>query len=142
MAARYVGRLARSLALVGIVAFAGIGLAGPRDTSLTPVAFASVAQANSNDNNDDRSNDNSEERQLRGQVLEIWADMDPPEILVATLGENVWARVYNEQIPRNGLNVGDHVRLQGEYGEKNIFDAYEIDVTDRCCGGPNSNDNN
>lgn len=127
MASRYVGRLARSLALVGIVAFAGIGLSAPRDSSFTPVALASVSQANGNDNNDDRSNDNSEERKLEGQVLEIYPDLSPPEVLIGTLGENVWARVYNEQLPRNGVKVGDYIRLQGEYGANNIFDAYQID---------------
>ena len=145
MSRRHIARLARSLAVVGIVAFAAVGLAGPRDAGVTPVALAGVAQNNGNDNNDDRTNDNSDERKLRGQVLEIWTppagENRPPEILVATIGENVWARVYNEQIARNGLNVGDHVRLQGEYGRFNVFDAYDIDVTDRCCDRPNSNDN-
>ena len=146
MSTRHFGRLARSIAVVGIVAFAAVGLAGPRDASVTPVALAGVvAQNNGNDNNDDRTNDNTDERMLRGQVIEIWeppaGEARPPEILVATIGENIWARVYNEQIERNGLNVGDHVRLQGEYGRHNIFDAYEIDVTDRCCDRPNGNDN-
>ena len=139
MSRSHIGRLARSIAVVGIVTFAAVGLAGPRDVSVTPVALAGVAQGN--DNHDDRTNDNTDERQLRGQVLEIWPDQNPPEILVATLGENVWARVYNEQIARNGLQVGDHVRLQGEYGRFNVFDAYQIDVTDRCCDRPNGNDN-
>ena len=141
MSARHLGRLARSIAVVGIVTFAAVGLAGPRDVSMTPVALAGVAQQNQNDNNDDRTNDNSDERIVRGQVLEIWPDLNPPEILVATIDENIWSRVYNEQIPRTALNVGDHVRLQGEYGQRGIFDAYEIDVTDRCCDGPNSNGN-
>lgn len=145
MSTRHFGRLARSLAVVGIVSFAAVGLAGPREANVTPVAFAGVAQQNENDNNDDRTNDNTDERQLRGQVLEIWMppsdESRPPEILVATIDEEVWSRVYNEQIARNGLNVGDHVRLQGEFGEYNVFDAYEIDVTDRCCDAPNSNGN-
>ena len=141
MSARHLGRLARSIAVVGIVTFAAVGLAGPRNMSVTPVALAGVAQDNGNDNNDDRTNDNSEERILRGQVLEIWPDQNPPELLIGTIGENVWARVYNEQIPRNGLQVGDHVRLQGEYGRSNVFDAYDIDVTDRCCDRPNGNGN-
>lgn len=145
MSARLFGRLARSAAVVGIVAFAGLGLAGPREVGMTSVAFAGVAQNNGNDNNDDRTNDNTDERHLRGQVLEIWmpptGEARPPEILIGTLGENVWARVYNEQIARNGLQVGDHVRLQGEFGQFNVFDAYDIDVSTRCCPGPNHNGN-
>ena len=144
MSARHFGRLARSIAVVGIVAFAGIGLAGPRDVGMTPVALAGVSQQNDNDGNDDPTDDDSDERILRGQVLEIWTppsgETRPPEILVATTGQNVWARVYNDQIPRTALNVGDHVRLQGEH-QGGVFDAYEVDVTDRCCDSPNGNDN-
>ena len=145
MSARLFGRLARSIAVVGIVAFAGLGLAGPREVGVTSVAFAGVAQDNGNDNNDDPTNDNTDERTLRGQILEIWTpptgEARPPELLIGTIDENVWARVYNEQIERNGLVVGDHIRLQGEFGEFNVFEAYEIDVSDRCCPGPNSNGN-
>ena len=145
MSRRHIARLARSLAVVGIVTFAAVGLAGPRDASVTPVVLAGVAQNNNgNDNNDDRTNDNTDERMLRGQVIEIWmppsGENRPPEILVATIDENVWARVYNEQIQRNGLNTGDHVRLSGEYN-RGIFDAYQLDVTDRCCDRPNQNGN-
>jgi hypothetical protein len=135
------GRLARSLAVVGIVTSIGVGLGAPREAGLTPVALAGVAQNNGNDNNDDRTNDNSEERILRGQVIELWRDLNPPEMLVATLEENVWARVYGDQIQRSGVNVGDHVRLQGEYN-RGIFDTYEIDVTTRCCPRPNDNGDN
>ena len=147
MSARHLGRLARSIAVVGIVTFTAVGLAGPKDISVTPVALAGVAQDNGNDNNDDRTNDNSEERNVRGQVLEIWTpptgEERPPEIRIGTVGERegIWARVHNEQIQRTGLNQGDHVRLQGEFGQHNIFDAYEIDVNDRCCDNGNGNDN-
>jgi hypothetical protein len=95
---------------------------------------------NENHNNDLGSDDNNEERQLRGQVLELHDDMDPPEALVATTGENVWAHLYNDQLHRSGVQKGDYVRMQGEYN-KGVFDAYEIDVQDRCCDF-NNNDNN
>ncbi len=138
---RSIGRLLRSLVLIGMVAIAGVGLTAQPDIGLTSVALAGVAQGNENsDNNDDPTDDNSEERVLRGQVIEIMPDMDPPMLVVAAArDELISVRVYNEQIPRNGLNQGDHVRLQGEYN-RGIFDAYEIDVTDRCCPGPD-NDN-
>ena len=90
MGARHFGRLARSIAVVGIVTFAAVGLAGPRDASVTPVALAGVAQGN--DNNDDRTNDNTDERILRGQVVEIWypgpnEGPRPPEIRIGGVGE-------------------------------------------------------
>lgn len=139
------GRLARALLLVGglaaLLALPGI-VASPSSTANDArVVFAAPAQGN--DNNDDRTNDNAEERILRGQVLELWDDRKPPEILVATARENVWARLYNDQLKRSGVRVGDHVRLQGEYGGtvKGVFDAYEVDVQSRCCPSPN-NDNN
>lgn len=139
------GRWARALLLVGVIALAATGLmsvpgASPNAAS---VAFAGPALDNNSDNNDDPTgDDNNDERQLRGQVIEMYPDLSPPEILVATTGENVWARLYNKQLERSGVRLGDHVRLQGEYN-KGIFDAYEVDVQDRCCSGPNNgNDNN
>ena len=87
------------------------------------------------DNNDDPTgDDNNEERELRGQVIELHEDRTPPQALVATLGEDVWANLYNDQLHRSGIRQGDHVRMQGEYN-KCVFDAYQVDVQDRCCPG-------
>jgi hypothetical protein len=135
------GRWARALLLVGVIALAATGFmsvpgASPNATS---VAFAGPAL---DDNNDDPTgDDNNAERELQGQVIDFYPDLSPPEILVATTHESVWARLYNEQLERSGVRMGDHVRLQGEYN-KGVFDAYEVDVQDRCCPGPNNaNDN-
>jgi hypothetical protein len=46
------------------------------------------------------------------------------------VGGNVWARIYNDQVNRSGISVGDYVHMQGEYGEKGIFDAYQVNVDD------------
>lgn len=137
------GRLARALLLTGGLATA-IALPTLVGTPLMPTAnhgarVALAAPNLSNDNNDDKTNDNSEERNLVGQVLEIHADLNPPEMLVGTLGEQVWARIYNDQLKRSGARVGDYVHLKGEFGKFNIFDAYQVDVDARY--GDNGNDN-
>ena len=135
------GRWARALLLVGVIAFAAMSFAMVPGASPNAASVAFAGPAAGNDNNEDpTSDDNNDERILRGQVLELHEDMSPPEALVATTGENVWARLYNDQLHRSGVRSGDHVTMQGEYN-KGIFDAYQVDVTDRCCSGPN-NDNN
>ena len=101
--------------------------------------LALAAPAFDNDNNDDPTNDNSDERNLEGQVLEIRTDKSPPEALVGTLDENVVARLYNDQLHNSGMLVGDYVQMQGEFGEFNIFDAYQVNVVDH--GSDNGNDN-
>jgi len=138
------GRLARAMLLTGGIATA-IALPSIAGAPFMPSAtmdgprIALAAPAASNDNNDDKTNDNSDERNLEGQVLELHADLNPPEVLVGTLGENVWARLYNDQLKRSGIGVGDYVHLQGEFGEHNIFDAYQVNVDERY--GDNGNDN-
>lgn len=140
------GRLVRVALLTGglataiaIPSFAGTPLlpsSAPSDAPLSGrVALAAPAF---NDNNDDPTNDNSDERNLEGQVLEIRTDVSPPEALVGTLGENVWARLYNDQLHNSGVQVGDYVNMQGEFGEFNIFDAYQVDVDH---DSDNGNDN-
>jgi hypothetical protein len=128
--------------LVGVIALAAASMlsaSGP-GPSATSVAFAVPA---ADDNNDDPTgDDNNEERELQGQVIELHEDRNPPQALVATLGEDVWANLYNDQLHRSGVRQGDHVRMQGEYN-KGVFDAYEIDVQDRCCPrNGNSGDGN
>ena len=135
------GRLARALLLAGGIATA-IALPSIAGTPLMPssadsgqrVAFA----APSADNNDDPTNDNSDERNIEGQVIELHKDTSPPEALIGMVGGDVWARIYNDQLHRSGIGVGDYVHMQGEYGEKGIFDAYQVNVIDD--GGDNDND--
>ena len=127
------GRIARALLLTGglATALALPSIAGtplfPSDTSARVVM---AAPSLDNDGNDDPSNDNSEERNIEGQVLELHKDTNPPEALIGMVGGNVWARIYNDQLNRSGISVGDYVHMQGEYGEKGIFDAYQVNVDD------------
>jgi hypothetical protein len=130
-----IGRLARALLLTGGIATA-LALPTIAGTPLIPspngaganLAFA--APSMQNDNNDDPTNDNSDERNIEGQVLELHEDMNPPEALIGMVGGNVWARLYNEQLERSGIDNGDYVHMQGEYGEHGIFDAYQVNVID------------
>ena len=139
------GRFARALLLtVGIAA--AVALPSLVGTPLMPstadpgARIAMAAPAWDNDNNDDPTNDNSDERNIEGQVLTLREDTSPPEALVGMVGGNVWARLHNDQLRNSGVGLGDYVKMQGEYAEHGIFDAYQVDVVDRW-GGDNGNDN-
>jgi hypothetical protein len=137
------GRLARALLLTTGIAIA-IALPGLVGTPLMPshgdpgARIAMAAPASDNDGNDDPTNDNSDERNIEGQVIELHADTSPPEALVGMVGGNVWARLYNNQLHNSGVGVGDYVHMQGEYGAHGIFDAYQVNVIDD--GDDNDND--
>jgi hypothetical protein len=132
-------RMGQTLLLVAVIAIVSAGLTSASSSAPVPVALASVAADNGNENNDDATNDDSEDRILRGQVVELYPNLNPPEMLVAQVGGNIWVRVLKtDEIARNAVKVGDHVRLQGEYN-RGIFETTEIEVTDRCCSRPNDN---
>ena len=148
------GRLARALLLTGGLATA-IALPSLAGTPLMPSSsdqaarIALAAPASDNDGNDDPTNDNSDERNIEGQVIELHEGATPPPeltgmaggdgwALVGMVGGNVWARIYNDQVNRSGISLGDYVHMQGEYGEKGIFDAYQVNVIDD--GDHNDND--
>ena len=136
------GRLARALLLtIGLaIAIALPGLVGTplMQSNGDPGArIAMAAPASDNDGNDDPTNDNSDERNIEGQVIELHKDTSPPEALVGMVGGNVWARLYNNQLHNSGVGVGDYVHMQGEYGDHGIFDAYHVNVID----GGDDNDN-
>ena len=137
------GRFARALLLTGGIATA-MALPSIAGTPLLPSAtgpnagIVMAAPAYDNDNNDDPTDDNSEERNFEGQVVELDEDSSPPMALVGMVGGDVWARLYNDQLHRSGVGLGDYVKMRGEYSDHGIFDAYEVDVVDRCC---DDNDN-
>jgi hypothetical protein len=139
------GRLARALLLIAGIATA-IALPSLSGTPLMPsngdpgARIAMAAPASDNDGNDDPTNDNSEERNIEGQVIELHGATatSPPEALVGMVGGNVWARLYNNQLHNSGVGVGDYVHMQGEYSDHGIFDAYQVNVIDD--GDDNDND--
>lgn len=147
MSVRY-GRIARALLLaagittaMALPALTGTPLLPSNGSPVNPVALAAPSMDNDNGgNNGDLGDDNSAERILEGQILEIHDDESPPTALVGQVGGNVWARIYNDQLKNSGVNTGDYVQMHGEYGDRGIFDAYQIDVMDRF--DDNGNDNN
>jgi hypothetical protein len=141
------GRLARALLLTGGIAtaialpsIAGTPLKPSSDGPSAKVVLAAPALGD-NDNHGDKTNDNSEERNIEGQILDLNDKTDPPEALVGMVGGNVWARLYDHQLKKSGMGLGDYVKMKGEYSDHGKFDAYQVDVVDRCCNG-NGNDNN
>jgi len=148
------GRFTRALLIAGVIAgaialpaFVGAPLM-PQNADPGP-RVALAAPSADNDGNDDPTNDNSDERNIEGQVIELWEGDTPPQGYPVTPGVNGWARVgmvggdawvrlYNNQIHNSGVGVGDYVHMQGEYAERGIFDAYQVDVIDRA--GDNDND--
>src|SRR4051794_8450104 len=89
------GRLTRAILLAGGIT-AAVALPAITGTPLLPSQrdasshIALAAPAANNDNNDDRTNDNSEERNIEGQVLDLKENQDPPQALVGMVGGNVW----------------------------------------------------
>jgi hypothetical protein len=158
------GRLTRALLVVGVIAGA-IALPAVVGTPFMPVYDGSSARValaapalqddDDDDGNDDPTNDNSDERNIEGQVIWLHEGPTPPadaaiehcggvvsggdgSARVGMVGGDVCARIYNNQIHNSGIRVDDYVEMQGEYVEHGIFDAYQINVRDR---GSDDNDN-
>ena len=118
------GRMARALLLTGGIATA-LALPSIAGTPLLPNDRVRAHGSSwprrrwDNDGNDDRTNDNSDERNIEGQVLELHKDMNPPEALIGMVGGNVWARIYNDQAepqrdwPRRLCPYAGRVRREG-----------------------------
>jgi len=96
---------------------------------------------NDRETDDDDDNESENERELRGQVLEIYKDRKPPELIVATIDGKVTVKVLRSgEIDREGVKPGDHVSLDGEKIHELLFEATDIEVTTRCCPRPRSDD--
>jgi ribosomal protein L12E/L44/L45/RPP1/RPP2 len=113
----------------------------------TPVAEASPAW----DRKDDKDAKNKKERKqdddrsddfvLNGQVLEIRADKNPPELIVGTVDGRALVRVLKtDEIVRNGVGVGDFIELNGEKINEQLFEATEISVGQRGAGSSGSSE--
>jgi hypothetical protein len=146
------GPWARMLLVAGLIAtamalpaFIGTPLLPANDESSARVALAAPAFQDDDDDddgdgNDDPTNDNSDERNIEGQIIELHEDTSPPEALVGMVGGDVWARLYNNQLHNSGVDVGDYVHMQGEYSDHGIFDAYQVNVIDRWDGDNDNGD--
>ena len=132
-------RLGQALLLIGMVAGMAAGLAGGPSAATAPVAIASVAADNDNDDNDDDPN------VLRGQVVSpapgtlpaIDRSASPPVMFIANIDGIVTVLVLDpSQLDTSGVQRGDHVRLDGQKISELLFEATDIEVTQRCCPSP------
>ena len=138
MIGRQLWRIGRTLPLAA--AFA-IGLTAlPVVTSVAPAPVAFARDSDRDDKDRDREQeDDREDRNLDGQVIELYPDRNPPEMVVAQLGGDITVRMLKtDEIAIWGVNVGDYVQLSGEY-DRGVFDANELTVTERW--GTTSSDN-
>jgi hypothetical protein len=111
------------------LAFAALPIA--TSVAPVPVALAADSDKDDDDDRDEENEDDREDRNLEGQVVEMYPDRNPPELVVAQLDGNITARIWKtDEIAIQGVQVGDHVHLSGEY-EKGVFYADAIDVTER-----------
>jgi len=122
-------RIARTLSLAAVVAVAFTAL--PVATSVIPAPVALASDDNDNHHRDKSSEDDGEDRNLEGQVIALFPDRDPPEMVVAQLGGDTTAKILKtDEIAIWGVKVGDYVHLQGEY-DRGVFNANSLDVTER-----------
>ena len=128
-------RLAQAL-LLGAALVAVIATTGPVAVGDTPIVHAGVAQSNDNDDRRDRGNDDDEDHNLNGQVLEINTLKDPPELILATTDGAVVVRVFKtDEIALNGVGLGDHITAKGEKIHEQLFEATELSVAEHYRGG-------
>jgi hypothetical protein len=130
-------RIGQTLSLVAVAtAFTVL----PTMTSVAPVPVALASDKDDDHRHNNNSNEEDrEDRNLEGQVIELYPDRNPPEMVVAQLGGNVTAQILKtDEIALQGVKVGDYVHLAGEY-DKGVFYSDAIDVTERY--GASNNDN-
>jgi hypothetical protein len=128
-------RRTRRAILVGAVATVALGALLPGEE--VPVVRASVAHEKDEDKKKDKQERrrDDDDRVAEGQVLAIDASADPPELLVGTGdGEMVVKLLKTDEIALTGVNVGDYVRLEGEKIHELLFEAQQLDVSERYAG--------
>ena len=134
MHARAWWRLGRTLLLVGAIAIGLSGLLSTFAPPTTSVALAGVAMGNDNDEKKDRGNDDDEDHVAEGQVLSVDQSKDPPELTIANVdGPMLVKALKTDEIDRNGVTPGDHIRVLGEKIHEQLFEATQIEVTRKCC---------
>jgi hypothetical protein len=107
------------------------------------VPTAALADDDDDDDDDDDNEDElDEDHEARGQVLEIYPDRVPPELVIANVDGKMTVKVIKtDQLRASGVKLGDHVSVDGEKISEVLFEAYTIDVTRRCCPSPGDNGN-
>ena len=70
-----------------------------------------------------------DDRQVKGQVLEINSLKDPPELSIANMDGVVKVRMLTtDLISKNAVRLGDHVTLIGEKISEVEFDCQDLSV--------------
>ncbi len=133
-------RRTRRAILVGAVATVALGALLPGEK--VAVVGASVAHEKEENKKRDKKERRHDDRVAEGQVLAIDAAADPPELLVGTGdGEMVVKLLKTDEIALTGVNVGDYVRLEGEKIHELLFEAQQLDVSERYAA-PSADDDN
>ena len=125
-------RRTRRALLVGAVATVALGAMLPGVG--VPVVRASAAHDKDKDRKKDKQErrHDDDDRVAEGQVLAIDTSADPPELLVGTGdGEMVVRMLKTAEIALTGVSVGDYVRLEGEKIHELLFEAQQLDVSER-----------
>ncbi len=125
-------RRTRRALLVGAVATVALGALLP--SVGVPVVRASAAHDKDKDRKKDKKErrHDDDDRVAEGQVLAIDTSADPPELLVGTGdGEMVVRMLKTDEIALTGVSVGDYVRLEGEKIHELLFEAQQLDVSER-----------
>ncbi len=125
-------RRTRRALLVGAVATVVLGAMLPGVG--VPVVGASVAHDKDKDRKKDKKarRHDGDDRVAEGQVLAIDTSADPPELLTGTgNGEMVVRMLKTDEIALTGVSVGDYVWLEGEKIHELLFEAQQLDVSER-----------
>ena len=77
-------------------------------------------------------NDDDEDHFARGQVIGIDTLADPPELTVAAFdGEMIVRVMKTDEIALNGINLCDHIQMEGEKIHEYLFEATKLEVEER-----------
>lgn len=98
----------------------------------------SRSKANNNVGDGEGSrDDNDEEHDNRGQVIEILADVNPQQIIITNEDGRVTVMLMKTKLlETSGVGIGDHIRVVGEKVHEQLFEATEVNIRTRCCGEP------
>ena len=145
MQGRGIWRLARALALVGVVTITTASVA-PLIVSEVPTVLADNKRDKDDKDQKSRKNvghDRDEDHVLRGQVLQIDTIKDPPELIMATTdGPSLVKVLKTDEIAINGVRLGDHIEINGEKISEVLFEATEISVSEHYSGAASEGSNN
>ncbi len=106
-------------------------------TATTLVALASVAAQNDNDDDDANVLEGQVVSPAPGTLPAIDRSKQPPVMFVANIDGVVTVLVYEAaDLDTSAAQPGDHVGIDGQKVNELLFEATDIEVTERCCPAP------